>query len=71
MKVKKTPFSNYYTPMVVIKDFNVLIYGKKFFDTSIKKLEEIYENNIERTWIYDNKTGKMYWIMNIFQSITN
>ena len=49
MKVKKTPFSNYYTPMVVIKDFNVLIYGKKFFDTSIKKLEEIYENNIERT----------------------
>ena len=71
MKVKKTPFSNYYTPMVVIKDFNVLIYGKIFFDTSIKKLEEIYENNIERTWIYDNKTGKMYWIMNIFQSITN
>ena len=71
MKVKKTPFSNYYTPMVVIKDFNVLIYGKNFFDTSIKKLEEIYENNIERTWIYDNKTGKMYWIMNIFQSITN
>ena len=71
MKVRKTPFSNYYTPMVVIKDFNVLIYGKNFFDTSIKKLEEIYENNIERTWIYDNKTGKMYWIMNIFQSITN
>ena len=29
-------FSNYYTPNVEIKDFNVLIYGKSFFDVPIK-----------------------------------
>ena len=27
----RTPFSNYYTPSVEIKDFNVLIDGKFFF----------------------------------------
>ena len=27
----RTSFSKYYVPKVKIKDFNVLIYGKKFF----------------------------------------
>ena len=29
-------FSNYYTPNAEIKDFNMLIYGKSFFDVPIK-----------------------------------
>ena len=32
----KTSFSKYFTPSVKIKDFNVLIDGKSFFDTPIK-----------------------------------
>ena len=33
----RTSFSKYYTPSVEIKDFNVLIDGKSFFDDTIKK----------------------------------
>ena len=35
----RTSFSKYYTPSVEIKDFNVLIDGKKFF--GIKKLLKV------------------------------
>ena len=40
-------FSNYYVPKVQIKDFNVLINGKSFFDLSVKNEEEAYEKIIE------------------------
>ena len=33
----KFSFSKYYTPKVEIKDFNVLIDGKGFFDVVVKK----------------------------------
>ena len=36
-------FSNYYVPKVQIKDFNVLIDGKSFFNMSVKNEEEPYE----------------------------
>ena len=36
-------FSYYYVPNVGIKDFNVLIDGKKFFDLPVKNEEEAYE----------------------------
>ena len=39
-------FSNYYVPKVQIKDFNVLIDGKCFFDLSVKNEEEAYEKTI-------------------------
>ena len=39
----RTSFSKYYVPNVQIKDFNVLIYGKSFFDMPIKNGEETYE----------------------------
>ena len=39
--------SKYYTPKVEIKDFNVLIDGKIFFDVPIKNREETYEKVIE------------------------
>ena len=35
--------SNYYVPKVQIKDFNVLIDGKSFFNMSVKNEEEPYE----------------------------
>ena len=35
-------FSHYYVPNVRIKDFNVLIDGKSFFNLSVKDEEEVY-----------------------------
>ena len=39
-------FSHYYVPKVQIKDFNVLIDGKSFYDLPIKNGEEAYEKII-------------------------
>ena len=36
----RNSFSNYYAPKVEIKDFNVLIDGKQFFEIHIKNKEE-------------------------------
>ena len=40
-------FSKYYTPSFEIKDCNVLIDGKSFFDTSIKNQEEAYKKILQ------------------------
>ena len=40
-------FSKYHVTNVQIKDFNVLIDGKSFFDMPIKNIEETYEQIIE------------------------
>ena len=40
-------FSHYYVPNVEIKDFNVLIDGKSFFDLPVKNEEETYKKIIE------------------------
>ena len=52
------------------KGFNVLIDGKSFFDMPIKNEQETCEQIIEmgRNMITQQV---IYWIMNIFQSITN
>ena len=39
----RTSFSEYYVPKVEIKDFNILIDGKQFFEITIKNKEEAYE----------------------------
>ena len=39
----RNSFSNYYVPKVEVKDFNVLIDGKPFFEIPVKKEEEAYE----------------------------
>ena len=39
----RNSFSNYYAPNVEIKDFNVLIDGKSFFNLPVKNAEEAYE----------------------------
>ena len=36
-------FSHYYVPNAEIKDFNVLIDGKSFFDFPVKNKEESYQ----------------------------
>ena len=44
---ERASFSKYYTPKVGIKDFNVLIDGKSFFDMPVKNKEGAYEKIIE------------------------
>ena len=52
-------FSKYYLPNVQIKDFNVLIDGKGFFDMPIKDDEETYEEMIEIGRNNDYTTGSL------------
>ena len=56
-KYHRDSFSNYYAPNVEIKDFNVLIDGKSFFDLPVKNEEEAYENIIEISKNNDYTTG--------------
>ena len=55
----KTSFSKYYTREVELKDFNVLIDGKSFFDVLLKNKEETYEKNIEMSKNNDYTTGNL------------
>ena len=43
----RNSFPKYYVPKVEIKDFNVLIDGKPFFEFPVKNQEEAYEQIIE------------------------
>ena len=52
-------FSHYYVPNVEIKDFNVLIDGKSFFDLPVKNEEEAYEKIIEMGNSNDYTTGNL------------
>ena len=52
-------FSDYYVPNVEIKDFNVLIDGKGFFDLSLKNEEEAYEKIIEMSNNNDYTTSNL------------
>ena len=55
----RTSFSKYDEPKVEIKDFNVLIDGKPFFEIPVKNKEEAYEAIIEMTKNNDNTTGNL------------
>ena len=55
----RTSFSKYYIPKVEIKDFNVLIDGKPFFEIPVKNKEEAYEAIIEMRKNNDYTTGKL------------
>ena len=52
-------FSHYYVPNVEIKDFNVLIDGKSFFDLPVKNEEETSEKIIGISWNDDCATGNI------------
>ena len=49
----------YYVPNVQIKDFNVLIDGKSFFDMPIKNGKETYEQIIEMRGSNDYTTRNL------------
>ena len=49
----KLSFDKYYIPLVEIKDFNVLIDSKLFFDQPVKNKQEAYEK------AYDYTTGNV------------
>ena len=55
----RTSFSRYYTPKVEIKDFNVLVDGKSFFDVPVKNKEEAYEEITEISKNNDSTTGSL------------
>ena len=58
-KDHKDSFSDYYVPNVEIKDFNVLIDGKSFFDLPVKNEEEAYEKIMNMSNNNDNTTGDL------------
>ena len=55
----RTSFSKYYVPKVEIKDFNVLIDGKIFFDVPVKNKEEAYEKIISISKNNDHTTRNL------------
>ena len=52
-------FIHYYVPKVQIKDFNVLIDGRSFFDFPVKNEEEAYEKIIDRSNNNNYTTGNL------------
>ena len=57
--IADTLFSHHYVPNVEIKDFNVLIDGKSFFDLPVKNEEEAYEKIIDMSNNNDYTTGNL------------
>ena len=55
----RTSFSKYYIPEVQIKDLNVLIDGKPFFEIPVKNKEEAYEAIIEMSKNNDYTSGNL------------
>ena len=55
----RDPFSHHSGPNIEIKDFNVLIDGKSFFDLPVKNEEEAYEKIIEMSRNNDYTTGNL------------
>ena len=55
----RTYFSKYYVPKVEIKDFNVLIDGKSFFDVPVKNKEKAYEKIMNISKNNDCTTGNL------------
>ena len=59
MKSIEIFFSKHYTPNVEIKDFNVFIDGKIFFDVPVKTKEEAYEKIKSISKNNDYPTGNL------------
>ena len=55
----RTSFSKHYVPKVEIKDLNVLIDGKSFFEIPVQNKEEEYEAIIEVSKNNDYTTGNL------------
>ena len=68
--VNRGSFSDYYVQNVEIKDFNVLIDGKNFFDFPVNNEEEAYEKIIDMSNNNDYTTGNLLDFA-YFKKITN
>ena len=55
----RTSFSKYYVPKVEVKDLNILIDGKQFFEIPLKNKEKVYEAIIEMSKNNDHTTGNL------------
>ena len=55
----RTSFSNYYVSKIEVKDFNLLVNGKPFFDIPVKNKEEAYKVIIEMTRNNDYPTANL------------
>ena len=55
----RTTFSKYYVPKVEIKDFNVLVDGKNFFEISVSNKEVAYQAIIEMSENNDYTKGNL------------
>ena len=55
----RVSFSKYYVPKIEIKDFNVLIDGKPFFEIPVKNKQEAYEAITEISKNNDYTTGNL------------
>ena len=60
MQVITDSFSDYYVPNVEIKDFNVFIDGKSFFDLPVKNEEEAYEKIMYMSSNNDYTTSNLW-----------
>ena len=58
-KIIETIFSYYYIPNARTKYFNILIYGKSFFDLPVKNEEKACEKIIEMSNNNDYTTGNL------------
>ena len=58
-KDRRDSFSHYYVSNVEIKDFNVIIDGKSFFDLPVKNKEEAYEKIMSMSRNSDYTTGNL------------
>ena len=66
---KRDYFDKYYMLSVKIKDFNVLINNKQFFEKPIKSKREAYENLVEMSRNKDYTTG--YLLDYLYHQIYN
>ena len=66
----RTSFSKYYVPIFEIKDFNVLIDRKQFFEIPVKNKEVAYEVIIEMSKTNEHTRGNLL-DYDIFQNTAN
>ena len=58
-KDHRDSFSHYYVPNIKIKDFNVFIDGKSFFDLPVRNEEEAFEKIIDMSKDNDYTTDNL------------
>ena len=55
----RTSYSQYYVPNVKIKNYNVIIDGKPFFELPVKNIDETYQKIIDMGYNHDYPVGNL------------